>query len=271
MSAVLLKYLGAGVVLVAVYWAVLFMTQRRLMFPAPVMLNSDAPPPAGVRQIWLNSSAGRVEAWLLPPLVPVESPTPLLMFAHGNAELIDDWADAFDEPRRWGMAVLLVEYPGYGRSAGRSSEATIRASFRAAYDWAVADGSMDPDRIVGYGRSVGGGAIAGLSRERRFAALILESSFTSTRPFARRFGAPGFLVRDPFDNVTAVEAFVGPLLVIHGTHDDVVPVEHGRRLARAGGVELAEVPCGHNDCGRSWPLIKTFIVDARIVTVTLTP
>ena len=188
------------------------------------------------------------------------------MFGHGNGELIDYWPDAFDEPRRWGVAVLLVEYPGYGRSAGSPSEATIAATFRGAYDWAIERGGVDPDRIVGYGRSLGGAAVAGLSRERRLAALILESSFTSTRPFARRFGAPGFLVRDPFDNVAAVEAFEGPLLVIHGAHDEIIPTDHGRTLARVGGVVLHELPCGHNDCPRSWPLIKQFLVNARIVT-----
>lgn len=265
MTTVLLKYAGALVLFVAAYWTVLFLMQRGVMFPAPVTFGTGAPP-KDARQVWLDSAAGRTEAWLLSPVTPAESPPALLMFAHGNAELIDDWSDAFDEPRRWGMAVLLVEYPGYGRSAGSPSEGTIGTSFRAAYDWAIERGGVDPDRIVGYGRSVGGGAVAGLSRDRRLAAMILESSFTSTRPFARRFGVPGFLVRDPFDNVAAVEAFEGRLLVIHGANDVIIPTHHGRALARVGGVVLHELPCGHNDCPRSWPRIKQFLVDAQIVT-----
>ncbi len=236
------------------------------MFPAPVTFSTSADLPKDVQQVWLESTAGRTEAWLLPPLTVAESPPAMLMFAHGNGELIDYWADVFDEPRRWGLAVLLIEYPGYGRSAGSPSEATIGAAFRAAYDWAIGHGGMDPDRIVGYGRSLGGGAVAGLSRERSLAAMILESSFTSTRPFANRFGAPGFLVRDPFDNVTSVKAFKGPLLVIHGAYDEIIPVDHGRTLAGAGGVELHELACGHNDCPQSWPLIREFLVKAQIVS-----
>jgi fermentation-respiration switch protein FrsA (DUF1100 family) len=192
----------------------------------------------------------------------------LLLFGHGNGELIDYWPGEFREPRTWGMAVLLVEYPGYGRSAGRPSERAIRDAFVAAYDWAAAEHDIDADRIVGYGRSLGGGAVGRLSLERSLAALIFESAFSSTRPFARGFGAPGFLVRDPFDNVEALRAFDGPALVIHGARDEVIPVTHGRTLASAAGVPLHELACGHNDCPRAWPLIEQFLADNDLLTVS---
>ena len=160
------------------------------------------------------------------------------------------------------MAVLLVEYPGYGRSAGSPSESSIRETFLAAYDWAAAESGIDTTRIVGYGRSLGGGAIGLLLRERPLAAVVLESAFTSTRSFALRFGAPPFLVRDPFDTIDAVRSFAHPLLVLHGEHDEVIPVEHGRRLALAGNVELHLLPCGHNDCPRSWEMVHTFLEQA---------
>lgn len=265
MTIVVVKYVGALFIFVAAYWTVLFLMQRRVMFPAPAPLAALAPP-RDVLRVWVGSAGDSTEAWFLPPTTRAVSSPPLIIFAHGNGELIDHWPDEFDEPRQWGAAVLLVEYPGYGRSGGKPSEATIGATFRAAYDWAIEHGGVDPDRIVGYGRSLGGGAVAGLSGQRRLAAMILESSFTSTRPFARRFGAPGFLVRDPFDNIAAVEAFGGSLLVIHGAYDEIIPTEHGRTLARVGGVAMHELPCGHNDCARPWTLIKQFLVDAKIVT-----
>jgi pimeloyl-ACP methyl ester carboxylesterase len=247
-----------------VYWTFLFFVQRRLLFPAPSIVGAPARPP-DARQVWLPGRRGETEAWFLPPLAGDTPPAPLLLFGHGNGELIDYWPNAFAEPRHWGMAVLLVEYPGYGRSAGQPSEETIRETFRAAYDWAVTEAAVDPDRIVGYGRSLGGGGVGLLSRERRLVAMIFESSFASTRPFARGFGAPGFLVRDPFDNESAVRAFKGPLLIIHGSDDRIIPVQHGRRLAEAGNVPLHALPCGHNDCPRSWPLIKDFLVDQHIL------
>jgi len=256
--------MGVLIALVALYWTFLFFMQRRFMYPAPAISGFDSIPPESAQQVWLEGTAGSTEAWLLPPLTKSE-PHPLLIFGHGNAELIEYWPEAFDEPRRWGIAVLLVEYPGYGPSKGSPSEESIGVTFRAAYDWAIEQDDVDANRIIGYGRSLGGGAVAGLSRDRNLAAMILESTFTSTRPFANRMGAPGFLVRDLFDNVAAVKAYKGPLIVLHGSHDEIIPVEHGIRLANAGGVTLNELPCGHNDCPPTWPLIRPFLIESQIV------
>jgi uncharacterized protein len=241
------------------YWGLLFLAQRSLLFPAPVVAGAPARP-VDAEQVWLATAAGRVEAWFLPPRAPTGAPSPLLLFTHGNGELIDFWPAAFDEPRRWGAAVLLLEYPGYGRSPGQPSETTITQAVLAAYDWARARPDIHPGRIVAYGRSVGGGAACQLAVRRPLAALVLESTFTSVRAFARGLGAPAFLVRDPFDNLAAVREYRGPLLLLHGSHDDIIAPRHSQALAaEAPQAELHLLPCGHNDCLREWPLIHAFL------------
>jgi fermentation-respiration switch protein FrsA (DUF1100 family) len=251
------------VVVIGAYWTLGFLMQRRMMFPAPQSVGPAAPP-AGAQQIWLPGLTGETESWFLPPLSDTV-PAPLIIFAHGNGELIDYWPDEFAEPRRWGMAVLLVEYPGYGRSGGTPSQRSVEHAFVAAYDWATRQSGIDADRIVGHGRSLGGGAVGVLSRERSLAAMVLESTFTSTKPFARRMATPGFLVRDPFDNLAAVRLFKGAVLIIHGEHDEIIPTHHGRTLAAAAGVELHALPCGHNDCPRAWPVVRDFLRDHGIL------
>jgi fermentation-respiration switch protein FrsA (DUF1100 family) len=241
------------------YWGLLFLVQRSLLFPAPSP--SDAPArPADARQVWLTTPAGPVETWYLPPLSGAGRPAPLILFAHGNGELIDYWPAAFDPPRRSGHAVLLLEYPGYGRSQGRPSEASITAAALAAFDWAASQPEVDAARIVGYGRSLGSGAVCALIGRRPLAGLILESPFSSVRSFARRYGAPGFLVRDPFDNLSRIRRYHGPLLILHGEHDDIIPPLHGRALAAAAPqAEFHLLPCGHNNCPRAWGLIDAFL------------
>src|SRR5690606_14605281 len=101
--------------------------------------------------------------------------------------------------RELGLAVLLVEYPGYGRSGGSPSEASITRAALAAYDRLVARADIDPARIVLHGRSLGGGVVAVLSDARAAAALVLESSFTGVTAFASGMLLPPLLVRDPFD------------------------------------------------------------------------
>lgn len=250
--------------LVAVYWIVLFLAQRAIAFPAPSIDGAPARPP-DAQVVWLESLAGRTEALYLPPLGSTDQAAPLLLFAHGNAELIQHWPDAFTDPRRWGMAVLLVEYPGYGNSGGAPSSRSIQQVFEAAFDWAAGQPGIDPQRIVAYGRSLGGGAACALTTTRDPAALILESTFTNTTAFAWGMGAPPFLVRDRFDNLSAVTNFKGPRLILHGERDRIVPTRHGRRLAEAAGVPLRLMPCGHNDCPRPWADIREFLVGERIV------
>ena len=121
---------------------------------------------------------------------------------------------------------------------------------------------IDATRIIPYGRSLGGSAAAILAAERSAPALILESAFTSARAFARQFGAPAFLVRDPLDTLAAVRRFPGPVLVLHGDHDEVVPFDHGRTLAATSPrATFRPLPCGHNDCPRPWAEVRRFLDD----------
>jgi uncharacterized protein len=260
--------MGAALVavsLLAAYWTLLFFAQRSVLFPRPLL--GGAPlRPAYAEQIWLDTSFGRVEAWYLPP-IGATGPSPLLLFTHGNGELIDYWPDEFEEPRRWGIGVLLVEYAGYGRSAGLPSQQSITEGMLAAYDWAHQHPDVEPSRIIPYGRSLGGAAAAVLSAERPVPALICESAFSSVTAFAARFGAPAFLVRDKFDSVSAIRSFAGPILILHGDRDDIVPPHHANALAAAArNATLRFMPCGHNDCPRPWIEVRRFLSQHGLVT-----
>ena len=265
--------LGFGLIaigaLVGLYFAALYFAQRSLLFPAPT--GSLAPDSGRAEVVHLSVDGGIAVSLFLAPTRKSHGPAPLILFTHGNAELADDWVSAFEDVNGWGWAVLLVEYPGYGRSAGTPSEGSINEAVLAAYDWAERDPRVDSARIVPYGRSLGGGPAVRLAAERHAPALILESSFTSVRDFAARFLAPSFLVRDPFDNLDLLRSYGGPLLVVHGSRDEIVPIAHGRAIAAAvPGAEFHEVPCGHNDCPRPWQLISAFLKKNGLMQATPT-
>jgi fermentation-respiration switch protein FrsA (DUF1100 family) len=72
--------------------------------------------------------------------------------------------------------------------------------------------------------------------------------------------APAFLIRDPFDSRTTLASYRGPLLVVHGRSDTIVPIAHGRELAGlVPGAIFHELNCGHNDCPRDWNTIRAFL------------
>jgi len=244
------------------YAALMFVMQRRVVFPGTSRESprASAAAPAGVTQVWLAASFGRVEAWYFEAFG--EGAHPTVVFAHGNGELIDDWQDAMEELRARGVSVLLVEFPGYGFSEGRPSRTSLRETFDAAYEWLVGDASVDASRIVAYGRSVGGGPAADLAMDRPVAALVLQSTFTSTVAMARAMFLPGFLVRDRFDNRRVVTDFPGPVLLMHGIHDDVIPFTHAEGLASAReGLRVDVIECAHNDCASAWPHIMDTLID----------
>jgi len=253
------RVLLVSVVALAGYYAFLFLIQRRLLYPAPRGPSPFALP-ADAEPIELAAESGPVRAWFLPPMPLTGRPWPVIMFFHGNAERAENWLTAFQPARAAGFAVLVVEYPGYGEAPGRPTQASLTSAGLAAYDWVKERPGVDAAGIVAYGRSLGGGVAARLATRRPVGALILESSFTSLRAFAGRFLAPGFLVRDPFDNLTELNGYHGPLLVLHGAHDDIAPVAYGRALAAAKrDGQFVAMPCGHNDCERPWPDVLTFL------------
>ncbi len=239
--------------------------ERRTLFPAPVIADgTNVTLDSRSRRLWFDTPRARTEAFFLPANAAGEGP--LVIYTHSNGELIDHWADEFEILRESGVSVLLVEYPGYGRSSGTPSQNSITGSLVAAYDWAVAQPTVDPLRIVGYGRSLGGGVICALARERSLAAMILESTFTSVRDTSDRYGVPGFLFRSRFDSLSTVRSFPGPILLLHGERDNFIPVRHARRLqAAAPRSELQVMPCGHLDCPRSWPRITDFLRRHRLL------
>ena len=256
-------FLVVPVVIVAGYLMLLFIVQRSMLFPMPPATGVEPGP--GVEVVRAQGGGEEAYGLFLAPHEPVGR-APLMMFTHGNGELAEFWVEEFEVPRRLGFGVLLVEYPGYGPAPGSPSEKSITAATRGLYDWAVNDPRVDPKRIIAYGRSLGGGAAVKLAIERPVAALILESAFTSVSDFAARFMAPAFLIRDPFDSRTALASYRGPLFVIHGRHDTVVPVAHGKELASlVPGARFRELNCGHNDCPRQWEAILGFLLDNGIV------
>ncbi|HZD03736.1 MAG TPA: alpha/beta hydrolase [Longimicrobiales bacterium] len=250
-----MTWLIALLALYVVWIVVVFLTQRAVVFPGQALpVPAEAAPGPRVERWWLEVGGGEVEAWYHPPSVAGDdAPAPALVFGHGNGERIDDWAGAFRPLAERGVAVLLVEYPGYGRSAGSPCQASVTRTMVAAFDRLSARPEVDGTRIVGMGRSLGGGAICALARQRPLRALLLQSTFTSVRAFAGRFLVPPFVVRDAFDNLAVVRDFDGPVLVAHGTGDAVIPYRHGRRLASSTArATLLTYRCGHNDCPPDW-------------------
>lgn len=255
MGAHLVRIATAVALVYGCYAALLFFAQRLIIYPGRgIRAPAAYPGPGdGVTSLWLETRFGRTEAWLLPAKGGTPGRRPVVLFFHGNGEIIDFLPGQVEGFRDMGMGVLLVEYPGYGRSTGHPGETSIAATVVAAYDAVIGRADVDPGRVVAFGRSLGCGPACLLARQRPLAALILQSPFVSTRAMARRFLIPGFLLRDVYDNRGALAAYAGPVLILHGRFDDIVPFAQGEELARvARHARFVELACAHNDCPPDW-------------------
>src|SRR5688500_15891077 len=104
LRAMLRWLLLVGVPVVA-YLALLFVVQRSMLFPMPAQV--PPAPPEGVEEVRIKFDGGEGYALYLPPK-DAASAAPLLMFTHGNGEIVDYWAEEFDVARGWGVGVMLV-------------------------------------------------------------------------------------------------------------------------------------------------------------------
>lgn len=241
--------------------------ERWILFPrhllgAPLKRPSRV---AGLEPLVLESPEGEVEGWFLPPFDgKTGEKQPVVIFGHGNGELIDDWPIALETYRQMGLALFLPEYRGYGRSCGTPSEAAITEDMIGFYDQLIHRADVDGTRVVLHGRSLGGGVVCALARHRPAAGLILESTFTSIVDIARNWHLPSALLSNRFESETVVRSFPHPVLIFHGTRDRVIPYSHALELERAAKHgKLVTYDCDHNDMpherGGFWVEVERYL------------
>jgi hypothetical protein len=187
---------------------------------------------------------------------PTRSRGVLIVF-HGNADLAAwqvDWASEVE--RHTGYSVVLAEYRGYMGLSGRPTYAGTLLDGRAAHAVVRDSFAVVPERIALFGHSVGSAIAAEIAAELRPHALLLQSPFTSTREMVgRMMGRPigslwRFLSRVPYDTRSRVAALDAPVSVVHGRHDEVIPVEMAEAVfaaAKNKGKLLIVENAGHND------------------------
>lgn len=149
-----------------------------------------------------------------------------LLVSHGNGEDLGDDLPWLEELRAAGFGVLSYDYEGYGTSEGRASEAAAYRDQQAAYDYLLRAG-LAPERIILYGRSVGSGPAIWLAAQRPVAGLVLQSPFLSAFRVLTRVTILPF---DRFPNYKRIGRVRCPVLVMHGTADEVIGVHHGKAM-----------------------------------------
>lgn len=252
----LIVALRAPLVAYALVVAAIFALQRSVLYPV-------VPPEpfldlSGVDRTMLQADGVAVPLDRLGPQAG-----PRVLFFHGNAEQIGFLGQDAELAGLAGLAFSAVEYPGYADAEGSPTEAGLFAAARAAIDHFRAAGEPAPTCV---GHSLGSGVAVAMAAEGRCARLVAISPYTSIVDMAARtfwWLPTRWLVLDRYDSLARAPQVAVPALVIHGVHDDLIPVEMGRTLAAALRARLVERDRGHNDVRdrETWAEIGRFVAE----------
>ncbi|MCP4502696.1 MAG: alpha/beta hydrolase [Deltaproteobacteria bacterium] len=186
------------------------------------------------------------------------SPGPVVFFAHGNGESIDNWGKRLNVYREQGISVAMFEYRGYGRSEGQATQENLVSDGIRFYDLISARKDVNAQKVIFHGRSLGTGILVQLLLSREAHAVILQNSFANLSSLAWRYYAPPFFIFDDFDSESALKKLAQerrdpPLLLLHGKRDSLFNVdEHPALLEKAArNAQLKIFDCGHNNCSFS--------------------
>lgn len=243
---VVLLFVG---LVVAMVWAL----QRQLIyFPDPTPVPPAVEVIAGARDVTLHTADGlELGAWFVPAAIPVDTGMAVLI-APGNGGNRAGRAGFAEQLSRRGLAVLLMDYRGYGGNPGTPSEDGLAADADAAAA-ALTELGYPAPRTLYFGESLGSGVVAALQARHRPAGIVLRSPFTELADVAAHH-YPGMpvraLLRDRFPVVEHLATSDVPVTVIYGDRDSVVPSVLSARVADhapslAERVVLADAD--HND------------------------
>jgi len=245
---VLIAVVGVYVLLTAL----LFLFQGSLVYRPTRQLAATPDQherPMDYEDVSLTTSDGvKLHGWF----VPADRARGTVLMFHGNGGNVSHRLETIAIFHELGCNAMIIDYRGYGLSEGSPGEQGTYRDAEAAWSHLTEMRKIDPNRIVIFGRSLGGAVAAWLAARKTPAGLILESTFTSVPDRAAelyRYLPVRFLARIKYNTLGLMDKLQCPLLVIHSPQDQIIPYHHGQKLFAAAREpkRFQEISGGHND------------------------
>ncbi len=185
---------------------------------------------------------------------PYPSSQHVILLCHGNGGNNSHRMEQIKALYERAFSVAIFDYRGYGKSSGHPSEKGLYKDGHAAIRFLTAEKGIPANKITVIGTSLGGAVAAELACHYRFHALVLESTFTS------KFGMAEvmlpvfpmvFFSRNQFNTLEKMSRIQSPVMIVHGTQDEMIPFSMSRELFSAAPEPKFLFPvhgAHHNDC-----------------------
>ena len=155
-----------------------------------------------------------------------------LLFFHGNAGSLENRIYKLNAFSKLKLNYLIVAYRGFSGNKGNPTEEGLYKDARAAKYWLNLN-NINDQNIILYGESLGTAIAIDLSKDYKFAGVILESPFTSMIDLGQRY-YPIFpvklLLKDKYESKKKIKNLISPILVLHGKKDNIVPFSMGEKI-----------------------------------------
>ncbi|XP_069109983.1 protein ABHD13-like isoform X1 [Argopecten irradians] len=178
---------------------------------------------------------------------------PTVVYFHGNAGNIGHrLINSHGFFTSCGVNVLLVEYRGYGKSEGSPSETGLYRDAEAAINFLLGRNDINRDKIVVFGRSLGGAVAVWLASQpfyaQHIAALVIENTFTSLPDIGRTIFkiklmdlVPELLFKHKYPSIERIKKISLPTLFISGQADDLIPPKMMTKLHQMSGSGMKRI------------------------------
>lgn len=247
----LLRRVGVGLLAgyVLICMGLYFKQESLLFYPQPLPAGYQFRFPGRYAERWITAADGTALNGIL---FRTDSAKGLVFFLHGNGGSLAEWGQLAPVYQRLGYDVFMLDYRGYGKSAGTiTSQPQLLADVEAAYQQVAVGYAASSIVIAGY--SLGTGPATWLAARHRPKLLLLHASYYSMADMAAHTIAvwpllPGWLLRYPLPTNAFITRVKAPVVLVHGTRDQLIPYASSLRLcALQPGVSLLAVPgAGHN-------------------------
>ena len=202
---------------------------KLIFFPQPLNRNYRYQLTDSDKEVFISTSDGNMVNGILFHRPGNKN---VVLYFHGNGGSLDSWQMTGENILPLNCDLLIIDYRGYGKSTGSFSEKGFYDDAHSAYRFLINSG-YTPDQIIAYGRSLGTGVAAELATTEKVKALILESPYTSFPAIAAEkmpYLLPGLLMRYRLNTLKRAGQIKIPVLILHGTDDELIPCAHSRKI-----------------------------------------
>ena len=227
-----MRFAVATLVVLVALGALVWSQQRRLIyFPFGAVPNPAEVGLRGAEAVSFSTVDGlTLSGWFVHRS---ENPDFTVIVFNGNAGNRAYRASLADALARDNLAVLLFDYRGFGGNPGSPTQEGLERDARAAREYVVSRGGVDPRRLVYFGESLGTAVATDLAVDEPPAALVLRSPFTSMTDVGRYhypFLPVRWLLRDRYATIERIGRVKSPVMVIAGDNDGIVPLASSRQV-----------------------------------------